>query len=121
MVFCIFLALRPYNYVLRNTARLNVSQALTEEFADITGTDQALAQFFLQDRNWDLEVCHAFRCFAFCHHRYCSLQSIINALALVIYLSLNAGNLKIFRYISDVVKYRYRQVSAAVSGIGTFI
>ncbi|KAF2353020.1 Endonuclease/exonuclease/phosphatase [Trinorchestia longiramus] len=30
-------------------------QALTEEFALVTGTDTALAQFFLQDRQWDLE------------------------------------------------------------------
>jgi len=28
-----------------------------DEFAKITGTDSALAMFFLQDRNWDLEVC----------------------------------------------------------------
>ncbi|KAJ8874107.1 hypothetical protein PR048_024948 [Dryococelus australis] len=30
-------------------------QKLTEQFAEITGTDVACAQFYLQDRNWDLE------------------------------------------------------------------
>ncbi|KAK7874296.1 hypothetical protein R5R35_007776 [Gryllus longicercus] len=30
-------------------------QKLTEEFAKITNTDEACAQFYLQDRNWDLE------------------------------------------------------------------
>lgn len=27
-----------------------------EEFAVLTNTDEALAQFYLQDREWDLEV-----------------------------------------------------------------
>ena len=27
-----------------------------KEFADITGTDTALAMYFLQDREWSLEV-----------------------------------------------------------------
>ena len=31
-------------------------QKLTEQFAEITGTDEACAQFYLQDRKWDLEV-----------------------------------------------------------------
>lgn len=31
-------------------------QKLTERFAEITGTDEACAQFYLQDRNWDLQV-----------------------------------------------------------------
>jgi hypothetical protein len=31
-------------------------QKLTEQFAEITGTDEACAQFYLQDRNWNLEV-----------------------------------------------------------------
>jgi len=31
-------------------------KSLTEQFAEITGTDTALAQFFLQDRKWDLQV-----------------------------------------------------------------
>ncbi|XP_067004501.2 tyrosyl-DNA phosphodiesterase 2 isoform X3 [Anabrus simplex] len=30
-------------------------QKLTEQFAEITGTDEACAQFYLQDRKWDLE------------------------------------------------------------------
>ncbi|KAJ9581006.1 hypothetical protein L9F63_023817 [Diploptera punctata] len=30
-------------------------QRLTEQFAEITGTDEACAQFYLQDRKWDLE------------------------------------------------------------------
>lgn len=30
-------------------------QTLTEQFAEVTGTDTALAQFFLQDRQWNLE------------------------------------------------------------------
>nr|CAD7392164.1 unnamed protein product [Timema cristinae] len=30
-------------------------QKLTEQFAEITGTDEACAQFYLQDRDWDLE------------------------------------------------------------------
>ncbi|CAL4062743.1 unnamed protein product, partial [Meganyctiphanes norvegica] len=30
-------------------------QVLVEEFASVTGTDEALAQFYLQDRKWDLE------------------------------------------------------------------
>lgn len=30
-------------------------QRLVEEFASVTGTDEALAQFYLQDRKWDLE------------------------------------------------------------------
>lgn len=30
-------------------------QKLTERFAEITGTDEACAQFYLQDRNWDLQ------------------------------------------------------------------
>jgi hypothetical protein len=34
-----------------------VAAALVAEFAQITGTDTALAQMFLQDRQWDLEVC----------------------------------------------------------------
>ena len=33
-----------------------VAAALVAEFAQITGTDTALAQMFLQDRQWDLEV-----------------------------------------------------------------
>ncbi len=33
-----------------------VAQFLVAEFAQITGTDTALAQMFLQDRQWDLEV-----------------------------------------------------------------
>ena len=32
------------------------AQALVTQFADITETDVACAQFYLQDRNWDLEV-----------------------------------------------------------------
>lgn len=31
-------------------------QSLVEQFAEITGTDEACAQFYLQDRKWDLEV-----------------------------------------------------------------
>jgi hypothetical protein len=31
-------------------------QKLTEQFAEVTGTDEACAQFYLQDRKWDLEV-----------------------------------------------------------------
>lgn len=31
-------------------------QKLTEQFAEITGTNEACAQFYLQDRKWDLEV-----------------------------------------------------------------
>lgn len=31
-------------------------QKLTEQFAEITGTDEACAQFYLQDRKWDLEI-----------------------------------------------------------------
>lgn len=27
-----------------------------QSFADITGTDTALAMFYLQDRNWNVEV-----------------------------------------------------------------
>ncbi|KAJ9588028.1 hypothetical protein L9F63_028160, partial [Diploptera punctata] len=30
-------------------------QRLTEQFAEITGTDEACASFYLQDRKWDLE------------------------------------------------------------------
>ncbi|KDR19586.1 tyrosyl-DNA phosphodiesterase 2-like isoform X2 [Zootermopsis nevadensis] len=30
-------------------------QKLTEQFAEVTGTDEACAQFYLQDRKWDLE------------------------------------------------------------------
>lgn len=30
-------------------------QKLTEKFAEITGTDEACAQFYLQDRSWDLQ------------------------------------------------------------------
>nr|XP_027207911.1 tyrosyl-DNA phosphodiesterase 2-like [Penaeus vannamei] len=30
-------------------------QSLVEQFAEITGTDEACAQFYLQDRKWDLE------------------------------------------------------------------
>ncbi|XP_069705027.1 tyrosyl-DNA phosphodiesterase 2-like [Periplaneta americana] len=30
-------------------------QKLTEQFAEITGTDEACAQFYLQDRGWNLE------------------------------------------------------------------
>nr|CAD7569763.1 unnamed protein product [Timema californicum] len=30
-------------------------QKLTEQFAEITGTDEACAQFYLQDRDWNLE------------------------------------------------------------------
>lgn len=36
---------------------VEVCQKLVEEFAQITGTDEACAQFYLQDRKWDLEVC----------------------------------------------------------------
>ena len=35
---------------------LSLFQERVEQFAAITGTDEALAQFFLQDRNWDIEV-----------------------------------------------------------------
>ncbi|GFY69305.1 hypothetical protein TNIN_421821 [Trichonephila inaurata madagascariensis] len=31
-------------------------QRLCECFAEITGTDEACAQFYLQDRKWDLEA-----------------------------------------------------------------
>ncbi|KAK3925650.1 Tyrosyl-DNA phosphodiesterase 2 [Frankliniella fusca] len=34
---------------------VNICQARVEEFAKITGTDEACAQFYLQDRKWDLE------------------------------------------------------------------
>lgn len=34
---------------------VEVCQKLVEEFAQITGTDEACAQFYLQDRKWDLE------------------------------------------------------------------
>ena len=33
-------------------------QKITEQFAEITGTDTACAHFFLQDRSWNLEVRH---------------------------------------------------------------
>ena len=33
-----------------------VCEARCQEFATITGTDSALAMFFLQDRDWDLDV-----------------------------------------------------------------
>lgn len=33
-----------------------VCQRLCEEFAEITGTDTACAQFYLQDRKWNLDV-----------------------------------------------------------------
>ena len=29
---------------------------LVAQFAEVTGTDTACAQFYLQDRNWDLKV-----------------------------------------------------------------
>ena len=32
-------------------------EGLTQQFAEVTGTDVALAQYYLQDRNWDLQVC----------------------------------------------------------------
>lgn len=31
-------------------------QKLCEQFAEITGTDVACAQFYLQDRSWNLDV-----------------------------------------------------------------
>lgn len=35
-------------------------EARCKEFADITGTDTALAMFYLQDRDWNVEVRTAF-------------------------------------------------------------
>lgn len=35
---------------------VSVCQRLCEEFAEITGTDTACAQFYLQDRKWSLDV-----------------------------------------------------------------
>ena len=34
-----------------------VCERRCQEFAAVTGTDSALAMFFLQDRDWQLEVC----------------------------------------------------------------
>ncbi|CAG0881755.1 unnamed protein product [Darwinula stevensoni] len=31
-------------------------EGLTQQFAEVTGTDVALAQYYLQDRNWDLQA-----------------------------------------------------------------
>lgn len=36
---------------------------LVSQFAEITGTDTACAQFYLQDRDWDLQV-YASLCFS---------------------------------------------------------
>jgi tyrosyl-DNA phosphodiesterase 2 len=46
-------------------------QKLTEQFAEITGTDEACAQFYLQDRKWDLEV----RMMWHCNYKYLSTFS----------------------------------------------
>lgn len=35
---------------------VSVCKHLCEEFAEITGTDTACAQFYLQDRKWNLDV-----------------------------------------------------------------
>ena len=35
---------------------VKICQERVEKFAEITGTDEACAQFYLQDRKWDLEV-----------------------------------------------------------------
>lgn len=35
---------------------VTICQERVEKFAEITGTDEACAQFYLQDRKWDLEV-----------------------------------------------------------------
>lgn len=39
---------------------------LVSKFAEITGTDTACAQFYLQDRDWDLQVwLHSIGCLSF--------------------------------------------------------
>lgn len=40
-----------------------VAQKLVEQFAEITNTDEALAQFYLQDRHWDLQVLQFVNCY----------------------------------------------------------
>lgn len=35
---------------------MQTCQQRVEQFAEITGTDEACAQFYLQDRQWSLEV-----------------------------------------------------------------
>ena len=42
----------PGNYV----PDASTASALVSQFAEITGTDVACGQFYLQDRNWDLQV-----------------------------------------------------------------
>lgn len=32
------------------------AESLVSQFAEVTGTDTACAQFYLQDRNWNLQV-----------------------------------------------------------------
>ncbi len=39
-----------------NIPNVEVCQERCQSFATITGTDTALAQFYLQDRDWDLQV-----------------------------------------------------------------
>lgn len=39
---------------------VSVCKRLCEEFAEITNTDTACAQFYLQDRKWDLDVSMVF-------------------------------------------------------------
>ena len=46
----------PGNYI----PDASTADALVSQFAEITGTDVACGQFYLQDRNWDLQVSNIF-------------------------------------------------------------